>query len=322
MHLTILPILLATCFSLSADSFHHDVEKQKAASYSWEVKDVSPFNQLIVSWNGEKPKSKSELEEGSWKISIQLFQNGDWSTPFDYVTWGSKTQGSFDTAGQDTIDIAEGISTTGFRVFVSNFESGKLYCLHAYTKTADQVIPESFAAKETYKLEVMPLSQIALNHPISKRICSPTSTLAVVRYLHKEEISDPIAFAQSVYDIPCDIYGNWILNVAGASDLLGEKHRCWVERNLSFQTIIDQLEKGFPSVISVKGTIRGASMPYVNGHLLVVTGFDPVQKKVFVMDPAFEINEQTVTSYALDDLLAAWKSRGNTAYLFSQANLQ
>ncbi len=233
------------------------------------------------------------------------------------MQWAGENQGSLDLKAQDTIDTVKEMPATGFRVIVQAEEGATLqdlYSLHAYVRGQEN---PSYDVKNATcsELKVAPLSQIALQNPISERICSPTSTLAAVRYLSQKSVSDPIAFATSVYDKPCDLYGNWVLNVAGASDLLGPKFRVWVERKVPFQTILNQLEKEMPTVVSIKGPIPGGARPYAGGHLLVVRGFDPQEKRVLVMDPAFPSDQETLTSYALADFLEAWGRRGNTAYL-------
>jgi len=309
-----LSLALSSIHCLPAAILHQEVPAPQGRIYTWEQTNLTPFDQLIICWNGQKPTT------GSWKISVQIFQDGTWQQAAPYMTWAGPQQGSFDIKAQDTIDIPKEATATGFRAIIEGVDGANLRALtalHAYTKEAAAPSNEA-TLDQSIRLSVAPLSQIALQDPISERICSPTSTLATVRYLLNSQASDPLTFAGSVYDKPADLYGNWVLNVAEASHLLGPNFRVYAARKVPFQTIISQLQKGIPVVVSIKGPITGGARPYLNGHLLVVTGYDPVQKRVHVMDPAFPTDQECTTSYALEDFLEAWGRRGQTAYLFER----
>ena len=143
---------------------------------------------------------------------------------------------------------------------------------------------------------------MALSDERSKRLCSPTSTTAVIRFLSQSSLPSPLSFADSVVDTAFDIYGNWILNTAQASHLLKKPWTCCVVRLTSFDQVIRQLQKGYPVVVSVKGPLNGGATPYESGHLLVIKGYDSEKQEVFCMDPAFPTDELTLVSYDLNDL--------------------
>jgi hypothetical protein len=107
------------------------------------------------------------------------------------------------------------------------------------------------------------------------------------------------------------------LNVAEASHHLGNQWMCWVERLNGFQDIYDRLIQNTPVIVSVRGPLPGSAQPYAKGHLLVVKGYDPSEKKVLCMDPAFPDEKSTLISYDLEDFITAWQRRGKIAYLFS-----
>lgn len=161
------------------------------------------------------------------------------------------------------------------------------------------------------------LSQMALADERGKRLCSPTSSCAVIRYLTQNSDLTPSLFADGVRDHSCDIYGNWILNTAQAAHLLGEKWRVSVAYLSSFDEILAQLTQGFPVIVSVKGKIPGAPLTYDSGHLMVVTGYDPALSCIYCLDPAYETDEKTVVSYDAEAFLSAWHLRHGLAYLFS-----
>jgi hypothetical protein len=88
-----------------------------------------------------------------------------------------------------------------------------------------------------------------------------------------------------------------------------------VERLLDFEALYQQLDRGVPVIVSVRGPLPGSASPYAKGHLLVVRGYDASSQKVLCMDPAFPADEKTLVSYELSDFIQAWDRRGNLAYI-------
>ncbi len=190
-----------------------------------------------------------------------------------------------------------------------------LHALHVYTNGDKQAEPSQHYPSEAVHLNAEGLSQMALKHPRNGSICSPTSTTAALRYLTQRAI-DPLDFAAHTRDHGFDIYGNWILSAAQASAELGNDWNCWVERLDGFSDIHQRLLRGFPVVISIRGPLQGSALPYEQGHLIVVIGYSPQERRVLCMDPAFPSETETLVSYDLDDLMQAWSRRGRVAYLF------
>ena len=58
-------------------------------------------------------------------------------------------------------------------------------------------------------------------------------------------------------------------------------------------------------------------MPYANGDLMMVYGYDAATREVLCVDSAFPTDAQTKVCYKINDFLAAWGRRGNLAYVFS-----
>jgi hypothetical protein len=149
-------------------------------------------------------------------------------------------------------------------------------------------------------------------------MCSPTSTSAVIQYLQGCYI-DPISFSSNVHDNAHDIYGNWILNTANAAAILGAGWHCWVQRLNGFDELYQQLEKRIPVVVSIKGPLEGAPLPYEEGHLIVVKGYDASKKCVLCMDPAYPTNTETNAEYPFEAFMHAWRRRRHLAYIFAKA---
>ncbi|HEV8052168.1 MAG TPA: C39 family peptidase, partial [Parachlamydiaceae bacterium] len=101
---------------------------------------------------------------------------------------------------------------------------------------------------------------------------------------------------------------------------LGKKWHCWVQHLTGFDDIHARLRANMPVVVSVKGPLSGSALPYSEGHLLVVKGYNHKEKQVICMDPAFADNESTNVSYDLDDFMKAWSKRGCIAYIFEKGD--
>ncbi len=269
---------------------------------------LPPFNEMMISWNGQRP------EDGTIEIyaSVKL---EEWTPWILYASWGHGSQSSNDCqigdtrVYQDAFEVLDGKSATGFRI-----KTSAPLRLHVYTNGAQK----QECAETSYApvfLDVKGLSQMRLKHPRKLDLCSPTATVAALQYLTKKQI-DPIAFAEKVKDHAFDIYGNWVLNVAESSVHLGSFWSARVQKCEGFSNIYQRLISGVPVVVSVRGPLPGSALPYSNGHLIVVTGFDPMSNEVCCMDPAFESDEKTHVRYRLDDFLQSWRRRGNLAYIF------
>ena len=294
---------------------------QKKVQETWSLETLSPFDELILSWNAKRPV------EGKYSFFVSA-KVEDWSPWLLYATWGSEGQNSFKTTSedgtvrvfQDALEVLEGKKATGFRVQISTEGDSSLdsvYGLHAYTNSDQNQDPEPMSSfQDSLHLKVQGLSQMRLDHPRFADLCSPTSSTTVTRYLAERPEIDPIHFAKSSWDGSFDIFGHWVFNVAQAASELGPYWDCWVERLSGFHTIYEQLQKGIPVVVSIRGPIQGSDLPYPKGHILVVTGYDSQQHRVLCMDPAFPSDDQTGVSYDFSDFIQAWNRRGKVAYIF------
>jgi hypothetical protein len=302
--------------------YHHTLPYAvSSVSYTWE-QHTAPFQEWLFSWNSPRPKQTL-----SFFVSFMI--DGSWSPWYRHSKWTHSEQYGAGTSQehsicllQDTIRLLQGAHAFRLKVHAEELEDLKaLRCLHV-NLNSDQP-PADFLTRapgcDSIRLEVPLISQIALGGPYSQRICSPVSTTAVLQYLLQERTLDPLAFATHARDMACDIFGNWTLNIAQASALLGERWHCWVQRFPGFGAVYAQLSLGVPVVVSVRGPLPGGAMPYAEGHLMVVKGYDAVQQRVLCMDPAFSTHSDTDCAYAFDDFMAAWQRRGRMGYFFKQA---
>jgi len=316
----IFSLLLCFICETYASELHHYFLRGEQLEAIWEETAVEPFDELILSWDASRP------EQGDYLIEVSALING-WTPWLNYAFWGAHDQYTFNEKNettqtfQDAFEILNGQLAAGFRVRISAKDGAslkKVRALHVcLTNRKKHEVDQHLSKDEDIivDLEVSGTSQICLPDDRRTRLCSPTSTTAVINY-HKEATRlSPLDFANRVVDTAFDIYGNWILNTAQAAHELGSPWNCFVVRFTSFNQVIDQLLAGYPVIVSLRGPLTGSALSYQAGHLLVVKGYKSATKEVFCMDPAFPSNAQTLVSYALSDFVQAWARRGGIAYV-------
>lgn len=293
-----------------------------ANTYTWEENRLSPFDELIVSWSAARP------QKGHYAIAVSLLTN-EWSPWLDYAHWGSAGQFTFSQGNgacqtfQDIIDVLNGEKATGFKVRIKAEAGATLEhfrMVHSsLSNSKEHTISQGKGLFDEIHLKVPGLSQMRIPHERHRSFCSPTSMTSVINYLCPALQLSPLSFAEHVKDTAFDIYGNWIFNTAQASHLLGADWNCFAARLTSFDQILEQLQKGYPVIVSVKGPLEGSAEHYESGHLMVIIGYNG--QMVHCMDPAFSSNEQTHVSYALEDFLSAWSRRRGLAYLIKGVDI-
>ena len=313
-------LIVATGFS---KIHHHQVKAEADTTNTYEWEETAHFDELLITWNAERPT------RGHYEIHVSV-DTGEWSPWVLYAVWGESFQSSFKEiqAGiqvyQDGVEPLEG-EGKGFKVKVianDGSDISKLHSLHVSTNFIQSLgYKEIRGLSDSYFINVKGLSQMALTDPRKDRLCSPTSTTAVVRYLSGNQDVDPIEFGENSWDGGFDIFGNWVLNLAeGYQKIMGQSYSCWVERLESFEQIHEALRKEIPTVISVRSPLPGSAISYKSGHLLAVIGYDAETNEVICMDPAFEKDGETIVRYQLDDLMKAWERRKNVAYMFDKTD--
>jgi hypothetical protein len=281
----------------------------------WCLETLPPFREAILTWNGERPS------RGLFRFWIRV-KTDLWSQWLPYADWGSagqSTGASEENAfvlDQDELRVRR--TATGIAVRIDSIGGADYSCLRSLHLYADPIpVAPSISMDTSLRLPVPGISQMALSHPRCRDLCSPTSTAAVLRFLNTSV--DPLILADYAHDQFHDIYGNWSLNIAAAAQILGSSWRCWVEKLSGLPALYQRLLRGLPTIVSVRGPLPGAPLPYDRGHLLVVTGYTPSDQTVACMDPAFSADEQTHVVYQWDDFSAAWNRRGRLAYIFEPA---
>ncbi|MCB1112641.1 MAG: C39 family peptidase [Chlamydiales bacterium] len=318
-------MLMATSvFGNVSTVHHHELASSEGDHYEWAQAVGGGFDELLISWNAQRP------EQGAFQLYVSLQVDGVWSPWAFYALWGSNNQ--FTTQQevqefpmrvyQDCVSVLEGKRASAFRVLVLSVDGaplGRFRALHVTTTDKSMRGPPKKKSWKAVSLPVSGLSQMTQPDEVKERLCSPTSTLSVVRYLSGARDMSILQFADKVHDHYFLIYGNWILNVAQAYMELGDPWRCWVSYLDDFDAIHRRLETGIPVVVSVRGPLPGSAEPYSKGHLLVVTGYDPANSEVLCMDPAFPVDDAAHVRYRYEDFMEAWARRNHIAYLFERS---
>lgn len=288
----------------------------KQTSYSWVSPNSCPFDELLISWNADRPL------KGHYVILSSVLIQNQWTPWLLYAVWGSHDQYSFhDTtlhapvhSFQDQVEILEG-EATGFRIRIEACGGATLdrfYTLYASISIVKLIKPIWSPPPHSYfPSSPMPgISQLCLPHPRAKSLCSPTSTTALIRHALNQHSLNPLHFAERIYDAGFDIYGNWSFNIAQAFVELGIQWQCFCARLTRFAQLWDSL----PIIASIKGSLRGSMTKYSQGHLIVIEGYDREKREFLCMDPAFPSDEQTTVAYQEEELKQAWENRGYLAY--------
>lgn len=306
---------------------HNEIEEhKKQQQLVWEINITFNFNQLVLSWNAERPKKGYFL----FKTLVRDAITGNWHCwPASHI-WGNDKQKSLGCKkGINSIDyfqarLEERVNhnENGLKIIVEAHEGADFSVLKAlYVSIAnfdlfehEHLCDEEIAKMPSMKIHGVPkISQLSLHHPRRKVICSPVAATMVTSYLTHQKI-DPLLFASKVYDSGLDAFGSWPYNTAHMFEYLQDNFYVRTQRCHSFATLHDRLRKGIPTVVSIRGHLDGAPKDYNNGHLLVVVGWQQENKKVICHDPAIFGHNNVERAYNLDSFLIAWERSKRLTY--------
>ena len=300
------------------------LKNQNKVALFFQKEGIQPFSQLIVSWNAFRPK------KGFFTFDVRVRDKSSkvWSGWKKMHEWGSEMQKSFYGPSDGIahvqyvrLEMEKNRSADAFDIRIKAHKGASLQfitsCYVCTSKLVDFVAESAdrYQVLDSVHIEGLPhYSQFLLEHAENNRICSPTSCSMVLGFLLKNKIA-PLDFANAVYDEGLDTYGNWSYNMAQAFHIAEGKYRWYVTRLHSFWYLHQQLLKKLPIVVSVRGMLQGAPKEYMNGHLLVVVGFDDKTKTVLCHDPAVISQESVLQKYPLESFLRAWERSYRLAYI-------
>lgn len=311
-------------FSKSYSNFISDNEIDiNQNEYVWQVDNSENFNELIMSWNAFRPTT------GKYSFYVSVKHNY-WTSWDKIAEWGKKSQQTFSKKKDNyastkyvRVVLKKHKKASGFRIKVIAEKGAKLLDLKALFVCLSKL--DNF--KITKYKENLPStlikgvpkqSQIVLNHPRCRELCSPTSVSMIVNYFLKNYYNIDYYttnFAKKVLDDQLGIYGNWLLNVAQAYDSSNGNVFFRVERLNSFEDLYKYIADKTPVAVSVRGHLKGGAKTYSAGHFMVVVGWNNIKKAVLCIDPAFPDNKSTLRAYHLKDFLHAWGISHNLSYV-------
>lgn len=285
--------------------------------------EVPHFSQLIFSWNARRPS------RGYFSFLIQTRnavtkQWGKWHRMMD---WGADVQRSYLSDGDGhtkyvhvRLEHQNNKKSDGFRIKICAHKNAGItdvksvaVALSDYALFEPENVASLLKLPSVYISGVPKVSQLLLDHPDNKRLCSPTSCFMLTHYLCQQRVT-PEIFADNVFDSGLEVFGSWPFNVAHAFELCGGSNWFFTKRLHNFVDIYRQLRRGLPVVVSVRGMIEGAPKAYENGHLLVVVGWDAKRKKVICHDPALPEHGRVLISYPVESFIRAWERSYRLAY--------
>lgn len=285
---------------------------------------VANFRQLIFSWNAYRP------EQGYFTFYIQSrdAKTKKWSVWYKMVEWGAAVQRSHFVKLSNyepeyvyvRLEQPAGRLADSFRLRVEAHGKAQLANLRSlsvslsdFSKFVIEPVGQ-FLDLPTVKIRGVPqYSQMTLNHPDHKTMCSPTAVSMQLSYISKQKI-DPVSFAAKCYDHGLGAYGSWPFNVAHAFEKC-PNYTFRLVRLSGFRDLYHYLKRKIPVVVSVRGYMQGAPQEYKNGHLLTVVGWDQASQSVICHDPAIPNNHEVRHLYKLAHFLRSWESSHRLAYV-------
>lgn len=298
----------------SYDQPFHLEKDSLTAEWVSEVKEVVPFERLVVSWN------TTTYENTSIEVWIRIRTSQNWSIWFSYGKWTTDGNNTGSFSGQKDnfarLDIDELVVHSGLGEAVQvklalsrkniDIQSPSVRFVYASLNSLTNRFESTISSKDIL-LNVPIRSQLVVEE-IGNIICSPTSLSMVFEYNGLNLSTEQVA--KGTIDNGTSIYGNWSYNVAYAGEC---GFNAYVQYCDSFDGVLELLKKGIPVVVSIKtksiSELEGATQAYPSGHLIVVTGIEKSDSGVMVCvnDPATKQIEDVARKYKYNQFIKAWK---------------
>lgn len=263
-----------------------------------------PFSSLFLSIN------YAPFSQGNILLEVQVYQERRWGDFFKLGYFSPTAKLSFPLQqtpdGQvqtDELVLTHEAEAYRFRIKTEGSVYPSLIAVcgvrdpFVYEEELSACLPEGSFVKE-----VAPISQMELNHPDRRRICSPVSLCMALNAL-----GIPVSLRevmQGVFDHKADIYGNWLFNMAYAATLGTE---AYVRRFGSLEELKEFITLDSLVIASVaygKEELTGAPLETTPGHLVLIRGWG--EGKVCVADPAAERKETVLRSYEAREFAKIW----------------
>lgn len=302
----------------------HRKFNKKQAELLFAKENVPLFSQLLFSWNALRP------DDGHFSFYVQVrnAQTKKWGAWHHMADWGDQIQRSYITKSDGVaryvyvrLETGPSVLADAFRVKIAGSHNINMALIKEcvvsvanYYQFKPERVDKHITQLSSVHIDGVPkISQRLIDHKDKDRVCSPTSCTMLTRFLTKQSF-DPMEFASNAYDTGLEAYGSWPFNMAHAFEQADARAAFFTTRLNSFATLHQQLKRGMPTIVSVRGRLPGATSGYKHGHLLVVVGWDAKKQEVLCHDPGFYTVEQTFKAYPIKDFLRAWESSRRLVY--------
>lgn len=156
-----------------------------------------------------------------------------------------------------------------------------------------------------HQVAVEPISQMVQAHPDRRRICSPTALCMALNALGFPVSLEKVM--RGVFDQTASIYGNWIFNMAYASEVGAD---AFCRRFSCLEQLKDFVTENsyvLASIAFAENELPGAPLSHTPGHFVVVRGWE--NNQILVADPAASTAETVCRSYGREEFARAWLKR-------------
>lgn len=306
VHRTPLDLARAKTAGLTALPFGNGLVKGTGTLESAELVAPAPFDDVVLSWNGEGRLEFDVEVHGKWYSMGRMEDDRHFSPP-------AQEDGDA-KVDVDTLKLKKPATSLRYRVRLKG-GTLKLAALALSAAPGDEP-PSPFAPGPWVReLPAPGRSQTVEQEKYKHDVCSPSSLSSVVEFWGKRvETAD---MAERVRDQSTQIFGDWPFNVSVASRLGLEGY---VARLGSLAALENEIARGRPTIVSLTfgaGELSGAPIKKTKGHVMVVTGFTE-KGDVIVMDPAGKPGE-TRRVYDRAQFHRAWRlNKRGLAYVLGQ----
>ena len=292
-----------------------------------EIRSLSSWTELIVSWNADAPaKTFLKLEAAASLAgrSTTFYNLGQWS-PDDTLFPRTTVHGQEDSDGRvetDTLKLNQLADALRLRITLGGTNGTlptiKFLGVCCSAPRARVVTRPPNRAAWGRIIDIPERSQHG--YPDARGWCSPASLAMVLAHwaevLHQPELSLTVPqVAAAVYDRDYASTGNWPFNTAFAGSFGGM--RSYVTRFDDLSEVEAWIAAGIPVILSARWDLLEPGRPLdSDGHLLVCIGFTE-QGDVVVNEPATHLvrGETVRRVYRRENVTRAWRKSHNTVYL-------
>ena len=290
----------------------HTAAEPAEESFSGGIKTVTsgvfrtpfPFDKLVLSANFRT------ATDGCLLLEVQVCVGEKWSEFYKLGLLSGKFKTSFpaqqDAFGHvETDELVLSAAAQAYRYRLKFYGDAELLLLAVSGVRAPFIYDEKTAAHVPVKpniQQVPVLSQMEQDPAHKRRICSPCSL-----YMALNALGYVVPLQQilpRVFDQTADVYGNWLFNIAAASEFGAEAFFRRFASLAELEEFVTPDSLVMASIAFKKDELPGAPLEKTSGHLVVVRGYE--KDKILVADPAAPTAASVLRSYNAAAFANVW----------------